>query len=108
FGLRRHRLDGARLSGAVLARVLRVTITGQGWLLGWGLAWGCFGVSGTSLGGGRVVPSRSRTGPTGTLGPPGDGGGLAAGVGVGGAGWIMVVPKCGDVWWAGSMRSARP
>src|SRR5260370_806255 len=48
--------------------------------------------SGTSLGGGKVVPARSSTGPTGAgTDTGGGGGGLGAGAGCGGGGWVMVV-----------------
>ena len=51
------------------------------------------GYRGTSLGGGRTVPSRSWTGPTGREGPAGAGGrGLGVGAGCGGGGSVTGLP----------------
>ncbi len=50
-------------------------------------------VTGWSLGGGRVVPSRRVTAPTGAEVLVGGGGvGVGVGVGWGGVGWVMVLP----------------
>ena len=65
---------------------------------------------GWSLGGGRVVPSRNKIGPTELeCGAGGGGSGAGAGVEVGGVGWAMVVPKGGGGGFDTdeSMRSAR-
>jgi hypothetical protein len=62
------------------------------------------------LGGGRVLPSRRRTGPTGTETETGGGGsGAAGGTGDGGVGWVIVEWNLGGVGIlvAESIRSIR-
>ncbi len=68
-------------------------------------------VTGWSFGGGRVLPSRSITGPTAAESGDGGGGtGVGVGVGDGGVGWVIVVPYAGGVtagFALASTRSAR-
>lgn len=67
-------------------------------------------LTGWSLGGGSVEPSRRITGPTGVeVLVGGGGGGLGVGLGCGGMGWVMVAANGGGAGVAGwgLMRSAR-